>query len=75
MPYRYPISAIPGLEEVGAGSQGWRNKLSLRVWTAVGGLGVRIVLEIVLTHLFVTIVSTHTFDACIGKILTRIEEL
>lgn len=33
-----------------------------------------IVLEVVLTHLFVAIVPAHTFDACIGEVLTRVEE-
>src|SRR5947207_667533 len=41
---------------------------------AGGGFRNSIVLEIILAHIFVTIVPAHTFDARIGEVLTRVKE-
>ena len=60
---------------VDAGSESQKSPPGLDVEAADGGLEGRSVLEVVLTHLLVTIVSAHTFDARIGKLLTRVEEL
>lgn len=34
-----------------------------------------VILEVILTHLFVTVVPAHAFDARICKVLTRVKEL
>jgi hypothetical protein len=54
---------------------GYESKRGLYVAFLAEGSEGRFVLEVVLTHFLVVIIPTHTFDACIGKILTRIEVL
>ena len=52
---------------------GYKASLALYIAFLAKGSEDRFVLEVVLTHFLVAVIPTHTFDARIGEILTRIE--
>ena len=72
---RWLVNANPDLKKLMLMTRGMRVSLAcmLRFWWRV--TRVDFVLEVVLTHFLVVVIATHTFDARVGKILTRIEVL
>jgi hypothetical protein len=67
-------STTAELKEVDIWWKGATKKQAAIFGGVEGGFENGIVLEVVLTHLFVAIVPAQTFDARIGKVLTGVKE-